>query len=91
MCPLNELASPGQVVWVDFVERKLLAEGGLHALITHGGPIDITSNPSIFEKGDRPRRRGEVPIKTSNLAEGMLDRQQPRRTCDLFLTATEPA
>jgi hypothetical protein len=91
MSPLNELASPGQVVWLDCVERKLLAEGGLHVLITHGGPTGVTSNPSIFEKGDRPRRRGEVPIEISNLGDGMLDRQQPRRTCDFFLIATEPA
>jgi transaldolase len=50
MSPLNKLASEGQAVWLDFVERKFLAEGGLQALIKRDGVTGVTSNPSIFEK-----------------------------------------
>jgi transaldolase/glucose-6-phosphate isomerase len=47
---LNELAAAGQAVWLDFVDRKFLKEGGLRKLVTEDGLTGVTSNPSIFEK-----------------------------------------
>ena len=47
---LKQLAAAGQAVWLDFVERKFLAQGGLHRLIEEDGVTGVTSNPSIFEK-----------------------------------------
>ena len=47
---LNDLAALGQAVWLDFVERKFLAEGGLQKLIEEDALTGVTSNPSIFEK-----------------------------------------
>jgi len=44
---LNEL---GQAVWLDFLDRSFLAEGGLKKLIDEDGATGVTSNPSIFEK-----------------------------------------
>ena len=50
MSALNELEQLGQAVWLDFVDRKFLAEGGLKKLVDEDGITGVTSNPSIFEK-----------------------------------------
>lgn len=47
---LNDLEKFGQAVWLDFIDRKLLAEGGLQKLVDEDGVTGVTSNPSIFEK-----------------------------------------
>lgn len=47
---LSELATAGQAVWLDFVDREFLAEGGLRKLVAEDGLTGVTSNPSIFEK-----------------------------------------
>jgi transaldolase/glucose-6-phosphate isomerase len=48
--PLRELNEHGQSVWLDFVDRDLLQNGGLKKLIAEDGVRGVTSNPSIFEK-----------------------------------------
>jgi transaldolase / glucose-6-phosphate isomerase len=48
--PLNLLHGEGQAVWLDFLSRRFLAEGGLDRLIERDGLSGVTSNPSIFEK-----------------------------------------
>ena len=50
MGKLNDLAAQGQAVWLDFVDRKFLNEGGLKQLIDEDAVTGVTSNPSIFEK-----------------------------------------
>jgi transaldolase/glucose-6-phosphate isomerase len=47
---LNDLAAAGQSVWLDFVDRDFLKEGGLRKLVAEDGLTGVTSNPSIFEK-----------------------------------------
>ena len=48
--PLRKLHDMGQAVWLDFVARRFIAEGGLKKLIEQDGLTGVTSNPSIFEK-----------------------------------------
>jgi transaldolase / glucose-6-phosphate isomerase len=48
--PLKSLHGEGQAVWLDFLSRRFLIEGGLDKLIEGDGLSGITSNPSIFEK-----------------------------------------
>ena len=48
--PLKSLEALGQSPWLDFIERKFLAEGDLQPLIERDGLKGMTSNPSIFEK-----------------------------------------
>jgi transaldolase len=50
MSKLSELSAAGTAVWLDFVDRKFLAAGGLQTLIEQDGLTGVTSNPSIFEK-----------------------------------------
>jgi transaldolase/glucose-6-phosphate isomerase len=47
---LRALEAEGQAVWLDFLDRSFLAEGGLERLIEQDGVTGVTSNPSIFEK-----------------------------------------
>ena len=50
MGKLNDLSAAGTAVWLDFVDRKFLEEGGLRKLVEEDGATGVTSNPSIFEK-----------------------------------------
>jgi transaldolase len=47
---LNDLEKFGQAIWLDFIDRKLLKDGGLKKLVDEDGITGVTSNPSIFEK-----------------------------------------
>ena len=48
--PLVRLHDDGQAVWLDFLARRFLAEGGLKKLVDEDRLTGVTSNPSIFEK-----------------------------------------
>ena len=50
MNPLLELKKHGQSVWLDYIRRSLLTEGGLARLVEEDGLGGVTSNPAIFEK-----------------------------------------
>ena len=50
MSKLQELSAAGTAVWLDFVDRTFLEEGGLKKLVGEDGLTGVTSNPSIFEK-----------------------------------------
>jgi len=48
--PLRELAGLGQAVWLDFIRRRMIDDGGLARLVREDGLRGVTSNPAIFEK-----------------------------------------
>jgi len=50
MNPLNALQDHGQAVWLDFLSRGFMAEGGLKKLVDEDGLRGVTSNPAIFEQ-----------------------------------------
>src|SRR3546814_10207038 len=50
MNPLKALNEYGQVVWLDFLARRFIADGSLKRLVDEDGLTGVTSNPSIFEK-----------------------------------------
>ncbi|MEH3101609.1 transaldolase [Sphingomonas adhaesiva] len=50
MSRLQDLGNAGTAVWLDFVDRKFLNEGGLQKLVDDDGLTGVTSNPTIFEK-----------------------------------------
>jgi transaldolase/glucose-6-phosphate isomerase len=50
MSKLSDLANAGTAPWLDFVDRKFLAAGGLQKLVDQDGVTGVTSNPTIFEK-----------------------------------------
>ena len=50
MNPLQSLHEQGQAVWLDFLARRFVSEGGLKRLVQDDGLAGVTSNPSIFKK-----------------------------------------
>lgn len=49
MNTIKELTSLGQSIWYDNIQRKLLENGELAAMIERGDIRGVTSNPSIFQ------------------------------------------
>ena len=49
MNPISELHALGQSIWYDNIQRKLLENGELAAMIERGEIRGVTSNPSIFQ------------------------------------------
>ena len=49
MNSVNALGKHGQAVWLDFLARGFMIDGGLQRLVDDG-LHGVTSNPSIFEK-----------------------------------------
>jgi transaldolase/glucose-6-phosphate isomerase len=50
MNPLKDLQDHRQSVWLDFLSRGFIADGGLKKLVDEDGLRGVTSNPSIFEQ-----------------------------------------
>ena len=50
MNPLRSLHEQGQSIWLDFLSRRFVAEGGLKKLVVDDGLTGVTSNPAIFKK-----------------------------------------
>jgi transaldolase/glucose-6-phosphate isomerase len=48
MNPISKLTSLGQSLWYDNIQRRLLENGELKAMIERGDIRGVTSNPSIF-------------------------------------------
>ena len=48
--PLQKLATFGQSIWLDYIERDLIVSGELKKMIDEDGLRGMTSNPAIFEK-----------------------------------------
>jgi transaldolase len=48
MNPINKLHGLGQSIWYDNIERRILKNGELAAMIERGEIRGVTSNPSIF-------------------------------------------
>ena len=46
---LNEVKAAGASLWLDSLNRDMLLDGGLAAMIKDLGVTGVTSNPSIFE------------------------------------------
>src|SRR5476651_2826384 len=47
---VKQIHSLGQSIWLDFIDRDIIASGKLKKLIDEDGIRGVTSNPAIFEK-----------------------------------------
>jgi transaldolase len=66
--PLRRLATFGQSVWLDYIERGFVRDGGLARMIAEDAVVGLTSNPAIFEKAIAKHDVYEDAIRT--LARG---------------------
>ena len=62
--PLRQLHDAGQAVWLDFLSRRFLADGGLTKLVEEDELTGVTSNPSIFEKAIGGSADYDASLKT---------------------------
>lgn len=60
--PLRTLAELGQSVWIDYIERGFVRDGGLARLITEDDLGGVTSNPTIFHKAITEHRTYDAAI-----------------------------
>lgn len=62
--PLRVLETFGQSVWLDYIQRTLMASGELKRLIDEDGLRGMTSNPAIFEKAISESHDYDADIRT---------------------------
>jgi transaldolase len=65
--PLQQLGTLGQSIWLDYIQRDLIAGGGLRRLIEEDGLRGMTSNPAIFEKAITESRNYDKDIRAMAL------------------------
>ncbi len=87
---LRELYDAGQSVWLDYIDRAILRDGSLAALIRDDALMGMTSNPTIFEKALAEGNEYDAQIEkaTGDLTPGQLFEQietdDVRTACDIF-------
>lgn len=89
--PIQQTLSLGQSLWYDNIQRRLLENGDLAAMIARGDIRGVTSNPSIFHKAiveSKDYDSALVPLAWSGWdAEQIfwqLAIEDIREACDLF-------
>ena len=74
MNPMVALGKAGQSPWLDYIERGLIASGGLARLVSEDGIRGVTSNPTIFEKAISGGHEYDAQIRSLAAAgAGVLD------------------
>ncbi len=94
--PLKQLNRLGQSIWLDFIERSILANGDLGRLIQNDALAGLTSNPAIFEKAiskdtsysDDITRLGQAGMTREGLYTSLV-LDDIGRAADLFLPVYE--
>ncbi|MEO8249632.1 MAG: transaldolase [Burkholderiales bacterium] len=91
--PLQQLNAADQAVWLDFVDRKFLKEGGLKKLIENDALTGVTSNPSIFEKamgqGDAYDDGFKEWLKTAKADASVTDTYEAQAIVDIQSAADD--
>lgn len=89
--PLHTLNAAGQSIWLDFIDRGLLAGGDLERRIRDDALTGMTSNPTIFEKAlasgtayDAQLREASAGRTARELFE-LVETDDVRTACDAFL------
>lgn len=91
MNPIEKLHSLGQSIWYDNIERRLLENGELAAMIKRGEIRGVTSNPSIFHNAIAKSSDYDaalVPLAKNGASKEeiyeTLAVEDIRAACDLF-------
>src|SRR3972149_3033381 len=87
----QKLFSLGQALWYDNIERRLLNDGELEAMIRRGDIYGVTSNPTIFDNAIAKSQDYDAQIsglakagRTTAQIFDALTVQDLRAACDLF-------
>jgi transaldolase len=88
---LEQLNAAGQSIWLDYIDRTMLHDGGLARRIREDSLTGMTSNPTIFEKalGEGTAYDSQLAAAQSDLSAEQLfelvETDDVRTACDLFL------
>ncbi|MBM3144456.1 MAG: transaldolase [Chloroflexi bacterium] len=92
MNPIEKLHSLGQSIWYDNIERRLLLNGELAAMIERGDIRGVTSNPSIFKNAianSSDYDEALIPLARQGLSSEEIYENLAvadiQAACDLFL------
>jgi len=69
---VEQLRSHGQSLWLDYIDRKLLTQGGLKRLVDEG-ICGVTTNPAIFHKAISQGTDYDAAIRDLLQENGDLD------------------
>jgi transaldolase len=90
MTPLKQLAEQGQSVWIDFLSRRFVQDGGLAELV-EDGVVGVTSNPTIFQSAIAEGDAYDDQIREVSATESepkeifiALARDDIRAACDVL-------
>lgn len=64
MNPLHQLRGLGQSAWLDYIQRALIASGGLARLVEDLAVAGVTSNPTIFNKAISGSTDYDEPLRS---------------------------
>lgn len=94
--PLKELSALGVSIWLDDLNRPLIAGGGLQDLIDKSSVVGVTTNPSIFaaalSQGDTYNEQiKELAAEGKTVDEVVfaLTTEDVRNACDIMLPVYE--
>ncbi len=73
MSAFLRLADHGQALWLDYIDRNLVVNGGLKELV-HAGLRGVTSNPTIFHKAISSTPEYDEQIRDLLQADHDIDR-----------------
>jgi transaldolase len=92
---LQQLYKSGQSVWLDYIDRSMLHNGKLQALIERDALVGMTSNPTIFEKAlaegeayDAQIASAPAELTPAELFE-LIETDDVRTACDRFAKVFE--
>ncbi len=92
--PLLQLKEHGQSIWIDYIRRDLIHNGGMQAFIDQDGIRGVTSNPAIFEQAIAQSNLYDEAMKSINESDTVriyeiLALQDIQAACDVFLPVYE--
>jgi transaldolase len=62
--PLQQLSRLGQSVWIDWLSRSLVENGGLQELVDEHAVVGVTTNPTILARAIAAEHGYDVQIRT---------------------------
>lgn len=87
---LQALHDAGQSIWLDYIDRTMLHDGGLQRRLTDDVLTGMTSNPTIFQKAlaegtayDAQLRSAPPSLDVNQLFE-LVETTDVRDACDIF-------
>ncbi len=87
---LQRLHEAGQSMWLDFIDRRIIANGDLERRIREDALTGMTSNPTIFEKALAEGAAYDAQLATAPAALSpwerfeLLETTDVRDACDAF-------